>query len=72
VPIKDAMFKAFLSLLFLICGAIAVFAGPVWVNTDTGVYHYPGQRWYMHTKHGKLVDEAEAKAEGDRPTHNGQ
>ena len=35
-------------------------------------YHYPGQRWYMHTKHGKLIDEAEAKAEGDRPTHNGQ
>jgi len=26
----------------------------------------------MHTEHGKLIDEAEAKAEGDRPTHNGQ
>jgi len=49
----------------------AAFAGPVWVNTDTGVYH-SGQRWYMHTKHGKLIDEADTKAEGDRPTHNGQ
>src|SRR5690349_21557070 len=24
----------------------------VWVNTNSGVYHYPGMRWYGNTKYG--------------------
>lgn len=44
----------------------------VWVNTHTGVYHYPGSRWYKRTKFGKLMTESKAKAEGDRPAANGQ
>jgi hypothetical protein len=35
----------------------------VWVNTDTGVYH-KGGRWYGKTKHGKFMDENEAKKAG--------
>ena len=45
---------------------------PVWVNTRSHVYHYPGQRWYGHTIQGKYMKEADAIAEGDRATQNGQ
>lgn len=44
----------------------------VWVNTATGVYHYPGSRWYGRTKHGEYMTESAAKAAGDRPAENGQ
>jgi len=30
-------------------------AGVVWINTDTGVYHKQGTRWYGKTKHGKYM-----------------
>jgi hypothetical protein len=46
--------------------------GQVWVNTKTGVYHYPGSRWYGNTKAGKYVSEQDAIKEGDRPAKNGQ
>ena len=36
----------------------------VWVNLPSGVYHYPGTRWYGKTKSGKFMTEAEAKAAG--------
>lgn len=44
----------------------------VWVNTKTGVYHYPGARWYGNTAQGKYLSEAQAIAEGDRAAANGQ
>jgi hypothetical protein len=44
----------------------------VWVNTATGVYHYPGTRWYGNTKQGKFMSEADARAQGYRPAKNGQ
>ena len=44
----------------------------VWVNTATGVYHYPGTRWYGNTKQGKFMSEADARAQGYRPARNGQ
>ena len=46
--------------------------GQVWVNTKTGVYHYPGTRWYGNTKNGKYMSEQDAIKEGDRPAKNGQ
>lgn len=44
----------------------------VWVNTQTGVYHFKGQRWYAATKYGAFECRTEANTEGDRATHNGQ
>jgi hypothetical protein len=44
----------------------------VWVNTATGVYHYPGTRWYGKTRQGKFMSESDAKAQGYRPAENGQ
>jgi hypothetical protein len=47
--------------------------GPlVWVNTNSGVYHYPGTRWYGNTVAGRYISEEDAIAEGDRPAKNGQ
>jgi hypothetical protein len=44
----------------------------VWVNTRSGVYHYRGERYFGSTKQGKFICEKAARAEGDRPTKNGQ
>jgi hypothetical protein len=44
----------------------------VWVNTQTGVYHFKGQRWYGNTKTGAYECRTEANGEGDRATRNGQ
>jgi hypothetical protein len=42
-------------------------AGVVWINTDTGVYHKQGSRWYGKTKHGKYMMEADAVKAGYKP-----
>jgi len=41
--------------------------GMVWVNTDSGVYHKQGTRWYGKTKHGKYMLEADAIKAGYKP-----
>lgn len=41
--------------------------GMVWINTDTGVYHKQGTRWYGKTKHGKYMLEADAIKAGYKP-----
>jgi hypothetical protein len=44
----------------------------VWVNTQSHVYHFQGERYFGSTKEGKFVCEYVADKEGDRPTRNGQ
>jgi hypothetical protein len=44
----------------------------VWLNTNSGIYHEKGMRWYGNTKHGAYVCRAESDAAGDRDTRNGQ
>jgi len=41
--------------------------GMVWVNTDSGVYHKEGTRYYGKTKNGKYISEADAVKAGYRP-----
>jgi hypothetical protein len=44
----------------------------VWLNTNSGIYHERGMRWYGNTKAGAYVCRREADAAGDRDTRNGQ
>jgi len=38
--------------------------GMVWVNLDSGVYHYPNSRYYGKTKNGKYMSESDATGAG--------
>jgi hypothetical protein len=44
----------------------------VWLNTNSDIYHFQGERWYDNTEEGAFVCEKDADANGDRPTENGQ
>src|SRR5713226_4371029 len=42
----------------------------VWLNTNSGIYHEKGMRWYGRTRAGAYVCRKEADAAGDRDTRN--
>jgi len=44
----------------------------VWLNTNTGVFHFRGERWYGRTDSGGYICERDAEVDGDRATRNGQ
>lgn len=41
----------------------------VWVNTNSGVYHCPGTRWYENTKQGEYMTQKKAREGGYRPAY---
>lgn len=41
----------------------------VWVNTNSGVYHCPGTRWYGKTKQGEFMSQEKAQEAGNRPAY---
>jgi hypothetical protein len=41
----------------------------VWVNTNSGVYHCPGARWYGNTKVGEFMTQKQAQEKGYRPAY---
>ncbi|MFN2578362.1 MAG: hypothetical protein ABR607_11800 [Pyrinomonadaceae bacterium] len=41
----------------------------VWVNTQSGVYHCPGTRWYGNTKSGEYMTQKQAQTKGYRPAY---
>jgi endonuclease G len=45
-------------------------ATQVWVNEKSGVYHYPGARYYGKTRQGEYMTEQAAKARGYRAARN--
>jgi hypothetical protein len=44
--------------------------GMVWVNLDSGVYHYSNSRYHGKTKNGKYMSEADAQKAGYRAAKN--
>ena len=44
--------------------------GTVWVNLDSGVYHYSNSRYYGKTKNGKYMSEADATQAGYHAAKN--
>lgn len=41
----------------------------VWVDTNSGVYHCPGTRWYGNTKQGKYMTQGQAQDASYRPAY---
>jgi len=67
--LQFGLLAAMLGLAALTAPAV-VLAADVWVNTNSGVYHCPGTRYYGNTKRGTYLAESAAVARGYRAANN--
>ena len=62
---------AFFVAVFLALAPVAIaLAADVWVNTNSGVYHCPGTRYYANTKRGMMMSESAAVTRGYHAAYN--
>lgn len=60
IVLKTGVFQSVLSLIALISlSAIPLAESQTLAAKPTGVYHYPGTRWYGNAKEGKYMSEQE-------------
>ena len=60
---------AVLCVLSLLAAGASAQSINVWVNTNSGVYHCPGTRYYGATKAGQFMSEETARTAGFRPAY---
>jgi hypothetical protein len=67
--IRFGLLAVMLGLAVLTAPLVAL-AADVWVNTNSGVYHCPGTRYYGNTKRGTYLAESAAVTRGYRAANN--
>jgi len=61
--------KSFIFLILLLLIPNLAIADKVWLNTNSGVYHCPGTRYYGNTKRGNFLTQEEALLSGNRTAY---
>jgi len=61
--------KSIIFLILLLLITNLAIANKDWLNTNSGVYHCPGTRYYGNTKRGNFLTQEEALLSGNRPAY---
>ncbi len=63
-------FAFFVAVFLALAPVASALAADVWVNTNSGVYHCPGTRYYANTKRGTMMSESAAVTRGYHAAYN--